>query len=309
MAAVSEASPSTKRSKGATSKATVAVLTVSDSAAQKQASDLSGPVLCALLTGLFPAAGAVATACVPDDVDAIQGQLQKWHRQGVHLVLTTGGTGFARRDVTPEAVRPLLTRDAPGLATAMLHGSLGVTPMAALARPVCGIMETSSGAGHLHDTTGLRTLVLTFPGSPKACRECFGFVAPALPHAVDLLVGAGRAVAATHAAMQGTEARAAVASGTGQRQHHGCSHGHGHGHDHGHGHGERQGRTRRGVADRERKSPYPLVPMDEAVPRALAAAAVLGTEKVPLAETLGRVLAADIFATQPLPPFRASVKV
>jgi molybdenum cofactor synthesis domain-containing protein len=91
----------------------------------------------------------------------------------VHLVLTTGGTGFAPRDVTPEAVASVIERPAPGLVHVLLQSSLAKTPHAMLSRPVAGIRQ--------------RTLIITFPGSPKACRENFEAIAPALAHGLELL--------------------------------------------------------------------------------------------------------------------------
>ena len=92
---------------------------------------------------------------------------------GTALVFTTGGTGFTHDDVTPEATRAVIERDAPGLAEAMRAESIRHTPMGMLSRGVCGI------AG--------RTLIVNFPGSPNAVRELFGVIAPVLPHAVATL--------------------------------------------------------------------------------------------------------------------------
>uniref|UniRef100_A0A671Q067 Gephyrin n=1 Tax=Sinocyclocheilus anshuiensis TaxID=1608454 RepID=A0A671Q067_9TELE len=91
----------------------------------------------------------------------------------LNLILTTGGTGFAPRDVTPEATREVIEREAPGMALAMLMGSLNVTPLGMLSRPVCGIRG--------------KTLIINLPGSKKGSQECFQFILPALPHAIDLL--------------------------------------------------------------------------------------------------------------------------
>uniref|UniRef100_A0A8L0DVU1 Gephyrin n=1 Tax=Oncorhynchus mykiss TaxID=8022 RepID=A0A8L0DVU1_ONCMY len=91
----------------------------------------------------------------------------------LNLILTTGGTGFAPRDVTPEATREVIEREAPGMSLAMLMGSLNVTPLGMLSRPVCGIRG--------------KTLIINLPGSKKGSQECFQFILPALPHAIDLL--------------------------------------------------------------------------------------------------------------------------
>ena len=151
----------------------VAILTVSDRSARGERSDESGPVLSALVSQKLANAHVTHSAIVPDEREQIAHQLVSWCEAGVHLILTTGGTGFAPRDVTPEAVRDVVEREAPGIALAMLQSSLRATPHAMLSRTVAGIR------GH--------TLIITFPGSPKACRENFETILPALPHGLELL--------------------------------------------------------------------------------------------------------------------------
>ncbi len=159
----------------------VGVLTVSDRSARGEREDRSGPLLVEL-AGELPGAEVVAQAVVPDDVPVLQETLRRWADE-VHLdlVLTTGGTGFAPRDVTPEATLAVVDRVAPGFAEAMRAASLQVTPHAMLSRAVAGIRG--------------RTLIINLPGSPRAVRENFAVVAPALPHAVQLLQGAPSAEA------------------------------------------------------------------------------------------------------------------
>uniref|UniRef100_A0A3P9J0E0 Gephyrin n=1 Tax=Oryzias latipes TaxID=8090 RepID=A0A3P9J0E0_ORYLA len=126
---------------------------------------------------------------VPDEVDEIKETLLEWcDEQELNLILTTGGTGFAPRDVTPEATREVIEREAPGMALAMLMGSLNVTPLGMLSRPVCGIRG--------------KTLIINLPGSKKGSQECFQFILPALPHAVDLLREANVRIKSTHAALE-----------------------------------------------------------------------------------------------------------
>jgi molybdenum cofactor synthesis domain-containing protein len=111
---------------------------------------------------------------VPDDLERLKDVLKEWADSGdVDLVLTTGGTGFSRRDVTPEATLAVIDRAAPGLAEAMRAASLRVTPHAMLSRATAGIRR--------------RTLIVNLPGSPKGAVENFQVVLPALPHAVQLL--------------------------------------------------------------------------------------------------------------------------
>ncbi|HEV2819845.1 MAG TPA: MogA/MoaB family molybdenum cofactor biosynthesis protein [Solirubrobacteraceae bacterium] len=150
-----------------------AVLTVSTSAARGTREDLSGDAL-ARLAG---EAGAEVTArdVVADDAAAIETALRRHVEAGVDLVFTTGGTGLTPDDVTPEATRAVIERDAPGFAEAMRAESIRRTPMGMLSRGVAGI------AG--------RTLIVNFPGNPKAIDEVFPVIAPTLAHAVDTLGG------------------------------------------------------------------------------------------------------------------------
>jgi molybdenum cofactor synthesis domain-containing protein len=155
---------------------TCAILTVSDRCAAGLAEDVSGPRLRAEVEAGVAGATVVATAIVPDDPAAIRAMLLQWvDDEDIQLILTTGGTGFAPRDQTPEAVRPLIERETPGLVVAMLMASLTVTPHAMLSRPVAGIRR--------------RSLLITLPGSPKGASENFQTVRPALPHALGLLRG------------------------------------------------------------------------------------------------------------------------
>lgn len=169
----------------------VCILTVSDRCSRGEAVDTSGPMLADLVTQDAELRGVVGkTAIVPDTETDIRRQLVTWADSGqADIILTTGGTGFASRDVTPEATLSVLDRQAPGLVTAMLSGSLAVTPLAALSRPAAGIR------GH--------TVIVNMPGSKKAVKECYAFIQPCLRHAVDLLQNRAKPVASTHAELQG----------------------------------------------------------------------------------------------------------
>jgi molybdopterin adenylyltransferase len=153
------------------------VLTVSGSVSRREKDDASGP----LLAHRAEEAGAevVAMEVVPDDYALIEDRLRHYVDMGVELVFTTGGTGFTPDDVTPEATLAVIEREAPGLAEAMRAESLRHTPTAMLSRGVSGL------AGG--------TLIVNFPGNPKAIEETFGVIAPTLRHAVDTLHGGGRA--------------------------------------------------------------------------------------------------------------------
>jgi len=160
---------------------TAYVLTVSDRCHAGTAVDKSGPFACDYLTKkLAPERLCVTiagTAVVPDDTTAIAGQVKAWMAAATppaHLVVTTGGTGFSPRDVTPEALRPLIARPAPGLVHAMFAYGMSKTPLAALSRYEAGVTETGA-------------LLLELPGSTKAVQECLDAVAGLVPHALNLL--------------------------------------------------------------------------------------------------------------------------
>ncbi|XP_061650692.1 gephyrin a isoform X2 [Phyllopteryx taeniolatus] len=163
---------------------------VSDSCFKNLAEDRSGVNLKDLVHDPSLLGGVIAAyKIVPDEIDEIKETLLEWcDDQEVNLILTTGGTGFAPRDVTPEATREVIEREAPGMALAMLMGSLNVTPLGMLSRPVCGIRG--------------KTLIINLPGSKKGSQECFQFILPALPHAIDLLREASVRVNSVHAALE-----------------------------------------------------------------------------------------------------------
>ncbi len=152
----------------------VGILTVSDRGAAGEREDLSGPALREALAG-----GPYRVACyevVPDEPDRISEALRRWaDREGLDLVLTTGGTGVAPRDVTPEATRAVIEREVPGMAEAMRWASLQKTPHAMISRALVGIRG--------------RTLIVNLPGSPRAARENLEVLLPALPHAIEKIHG------------------------------------------------------------------------------------------------------------------------
>ena len=149
-------------------------ITVSDRCASGERADESGEVLAGLLGEL--GAEVIAREIVPDDLEWLADKLRTYaDRADVNLIVTTGGTGLAPRDNTPEATRAVIEREAPGLAEAMRAETLRKTPTAMISRGVCG---TRSGA-----------LIVNLPGSPAGVRECFAVIRPVLRHAVALLEG------------------------------------------------------------------------------------------------------------------------
>lgn len=153
-----------------------AVLTVSTSVSDARGEDRSGPALAAAAERA--GCDVVAMEVVPDDRALIEDRLRHFVDERLDVVLTTGGTGFTPDDVTPEATRDVIEREAPGISEAMRAVSLAHTPMAVLSRAVAGIR----GA----------TLIVNFPGTPKAIEECFGVLEPVLGHAVRTLRGESR---------------------------------------------------------------------------------------------------------------------
>ena len=150
-----------------------AVITVSDKGFSGQREDKSGP---ALVEALKEHAVVNETIIVPDERERIEAELVRLADSGqVDLILTTGGTGMAPRDVTPEATLAVVERIVPGIPEAMRAESLRITPNALLSRAAAGIRKS--------------TLIVNLPGSPKAAVECLQVFLPALPHAVETLRG------------------------------------------------------------------------------------------------------------------------
>lgn len=152
----------------------VAVLTVSDRSFAGEREDISGPAVAERVS--LEGWEVIRTDIVPDDMEKIADVFRTWSDQkAVDVILSTGGTGFAPRDVTPEATRAVVDRNAPGLTEAMRAVSMDITPHAMLSRAEAGIRNA--------------TLIINLPGSPKAAVENLEVVLPVLPHAVALLRG------------------------------------------------------------------------------------------------------------------------
>ena len=152
------------------------ILTASDKGSKGLRTDESGKVIEVLIGSI----GGVVTdyVMVPDERDVIAYHLKRMSDEaGVNLILTTGGTGFSPRDITPEATLDVVERLVPGIPEAMRLKSLEVTPKAMLSRAVAGIRG--------------KTLIVNLPGSPKGVRECLEVILPVLPHAIEILTGQG----------------------------------------------------------------------------------------------------------------------
>ena len=148
------------------------ILTLSDRSSRGERPDASGPALARLI--LTENWSVAKQALLPDNESAIRTTLSEWADSGeIDVILTTGGTGFSPRDVTPEATRAVIEREAPGLAEAIRAASLKITPHAMLSRIVTGIRK--------------RTLIVNLPGSPKGAVENLQVIMPVLEHAVQLL--------------------------------------------------------------------------------------------------------------------------
>ncbi len=149
---------------------TVGIITISDRASEGVYEDLGGPALKTAAEGY--GWNVIAEAIVPDDLTRIQNSIRSFSAQGCGLILTTGGTGIADRDVTPEAIRGIMRVEIPGFGEVMRMKSLELTPNAILSRSLAAVVDSS--------------LVIALPGKPQGAVDCLGFVLGAIPHSVKL---------------------------------------------------------------------------------------------------------------------------
>ena len=150
-----------------------AVLTVSDSVCKGTREDASGP---AVRSHLEASGWDVVSAAVPDEIEQIAGKLREWSSSGqIEAIFTTGGTGVAARDVTPEATRSVIHREIPGIAEWIRHEGMQKTPLSVLSRGIAG-------------TVG-NCVIINLPGSPKGARQSLESILHLVPHIIDLLRG------------------------------------------------------------------------------------------------------------------------
>ncbi|GFN12555.1 bifunctional molybdopterin adenylyltransferase MobB/molybdopterin molybdotransferase MoeA family protein [Aspergillus tubingensis] len=288
-----------------------AILIVSDTASQDPSTDRVGDTL----TTVISAEGSnnwdtPVIKIVPDNVLEIQRSICDWTDgpNWVNLVVVSGGTGFATKDITPEAVSPLIHRHASGLVHGMIAASLKVTPFAMMSRPVAGVRD--------------KTLIVTVPGSPKGAKENLEAIIKLLPHACSQAAGANSR--ALHAGgVKKLEAEAGVSapspSGNKADHHHHHHHHHHGGHDHSHGHAVPRAHTspserpqsndpNAGPNRRYRESPYPMLSVDEALQLISQHTPEPTIIEAPVTTALvGSVIAEDVYAREAVPAYRASI--
>ncbi|OAX43361.1 hypothetical protein K503DRAFT_847231 [Rhizopogon vinicolor AM-OR11-026] len=254
----------------------IGVITVSDTASVDAAADRSGPTIQEIVRKRGH--GCVRSIILPDDEQRIRETVKNWcSESAVDWIISTGGTGFGVRDRTPEAISPLLEREAPGIIHLLLSESLKHTPLAALSRPVAGTIGN--------------TLIVTLPGSVKAVKENLealfsnGFI----EHAIDLIRGG-----------TGKQVHATMGSGHGGEPHHH--------HHHHHDHRVPQPRSILShdpslpVHARHRISPYPQIPLDHALKMIVNEIKPLGVVSLPVTSALaGHILGEDVYAPQNIP--------
>nr|OQO17941.1 hypothetical protein B0A51_15578 [Rachicladosporium sp. CCFEE 5018] len=284
-----------------------AIIVVSDTASKDASTDKCIPALRQVFTtGGGDRWTAEETCIVSDDVLAIQRAITGYTdvEDFANLIITSGGTGFAQKDVTPEAVTPLIHKHAPGLVHGMLAASLQVTPFAVMSRPVAGVRNKS--------------LLITLPGSPKGAVENLQSILKLLPHACQQAAGADSRtlhIGGTQKLEKDAGVQVASATKSGAHPHH-----HNHGNRHGHGgHAGPVAHTKpedrpisndpsAGPTKRYRDSPYPMLAVDEALSLIAQHTPAAEIIDVPVDQDLvGCVLAEDVTAREAVPAFRASI--
>ncbi|KAJ1959963.1 hypothetical protein GGI12_004060, partial [Dipsacomyces acuminosporus] len=300
----------------------VGILTVSDKCSKGLAADTSGPAVKELLESQASKEDwvVVATRIVPDSKQLISDTVKSWcisadsaHGPLCRLVVITGGTGISPSDVTISAIEPLFSKPLPSLATAMVVGSLKITPFAALSQVAAGVVGEA--------------VVLAVPGSKKGSVENVQQVVKVLPHAVSTAMATsgtrhlhsekGTPIAYPHDKHKSGEEAAApllerrkIACGCGRIDDETAAAQSAHD-KHTHSHSAAQGLSNslnEGVSRRARKSPYPMIPVVAALEHVLSSLSVLDPVDLPLSNVReGQILAEDVIARENVPAFRASI--
>ncbi len=292
----------------------VGILIVSDTCSKDPSQDETAPALISYFEGLSKESKrndhnytVSKTAIVADKASDIQRVLMDWSSdaEDIRLILTCGGTGFTRHDITPEAVSQLITKPAPGIVHAMLTESLRKTPYAIMARPVAGVID--------------QTLVITLPGSPRAAKENFGAVSSVLCHALAQLgdIGARQLHMKMNRTLHDAKPGSDEAKSSEENNHkHNNGHDHGHSHCHHHHHGlvkhklvDSREPGNISVAERPRKSPYPMLEIEDALKIVLENTLKPEIITVPTndPELIGSVLSKPVFSPMDVPNFPASI--
>lgn len=267
---------------------------MSDTCAQDASQDKSGPKLLSLLQAASPRWKTSGITICSDDVWEIQKHVRGWINEGYHLVVTSGGTGFAPRDVTPEAIEPLLEKRAPGLVHAMFAASFVITPLAAMARLVAGVAK--------------KTIIVTVPGSPKGAKENLEAIIKMLPHACDLASNTVQSRAVHAAGTASIEEQAGIVPSIVKDTNsgHQC-----------HGYHEEESEERpttndpqAPVATRQRHSPWPMISVDQAhkiIAEQITKDHLTRGSLSMWSNLPGAILAQDLIAEEDVPAFRASI--
>jgi gephyrin len=290
-----------------------AILIISDTASKDPSTDKSG----AVLRDVFAQDGAdrwtePIIKIVPDGILDIQRAVQAWtdqHDDYINLIVTTGGTGFATKDYTPEAISPLIHRYAPGLVHGMLAASFQITPFAMMSRPVAGVRN--------------KTVILTLPGSPKGAKENLQALLKLLPHACQQAAGEDSRTAHVEGVKK-LERDAGVSALTSNGNVNVGSHSHAHSHHH-HYHSDgghkvpkvhtvpsdrppQSNDPKLGATHRARESPYPMLRVADAVSKILSITPSPTPTTEPMTPSLvGYTLVSDIHAAEAVPAYRASI--
>lgn len=274
----------------------VGILVISDTAFQDPSQDKTSSKIELFFNklDLDPKYQIIKNEIVPDDIGQIQLKVRQWTENSeLKLILTTGGTGFSNRDITPEAIKPLLEKEANGITHAMISHSLKITPYAMMSRPIAGIRS--------------KTLIITIPGSPKGAIENLEGIIGVLGHALKQIgVDGSREL---HKSEGGSNSVTVGGSDKHNSHKHSCSHGHSHEGGHGVKRHVLSNDLTKPITKRARESPYPMLEVSEACKliNQYTPAPETETKQINDPSITGYIIAEDIHASINVPNFRASI--